>query len=131
MSSIALMGSGGSGGGGDASAANQLLEIAELQDIGTTVALIQTQVAGLAQDITGPNGTTLDVLLQSQSYALQLDESASPITYIGQALPGSSTSSAAWSIKKMDETSGLVITWADGSSEFNQVWDDRASLTYL
>lgn len=72
--------------------------------------------------ISGASGET--------AYALKLDESASPITYIGQAVPGTVGSAALWSIKRMDETSGLVITWASGSAAFNQVWDDRASLIY-
>ena len=66
----------------------------------------------------------------SPSYALKLDDSVSPITYIGEAVTGSLGSDAVWRIKKMDETSGLVITWADGSAAFNQIWANRASLTY-
>lgn len=64
-------------------------------------------------------------------YALKLDESASPVTYIGEAVPGSSAASAVWRIKKIDETSGLVITWADGSADFDQIWNDRSSLIYI
>lgn len=50
------------GTGGDATAANQVLEILELEGIGNTTALIQSQINSIAQDITGPNGTTLDDL---------------------------------------------------------------------
>lgn len=51
-------------------------------------------------------------------------------TYIGTANPGSLISSAVWSIKKMVETgSDLAITWADGNSNFDNIWDDR--LTYI
>lgn len=50
--------------------------------------------------------------------------------YIGKSTPGTATSAAAWQILKLDEASGTVITWADGDTEFNNVWDDRQSLSY-
>lgn len=62
--------------------------------------------------------------------ATQLDESASPVTYVGKAPIGSLTSAAVWQIMKIDETSGLAITWANGTNEMNNVWDNRASLSY-
>lgn len=64
-------------------------------------------------------------------YALQLDDTSTPnVTYVGYAAIGSSTASAVWRIKKIDETSGLVITWADSDNNFNNIWDNRTSLTY-
>lgn len=47
---------------GAATEANQELEILELEGLGATTALIQSQINSIAQDITGPNGTTLDDL---------------------------------------------------------------------
>lgn len=52
------------------------------------------------------------------------------ITYIGKANIGSATSSASWQVKRIDETSGLVAMWADGNSNFDNIWDNRASLSY-
>lgn len=67
----------------------------------------------------------------SQPYAIQIDDVTTPnITYIGKAYPGASTASAVWQISKIDSTSGTNITWAAGSSNFNQVYDSRASLAY-
>ncbi len=63
-------------------------------------------------------------------YATLVDDSAAPLTYVGSALPGSSTADPVWQIKLLDETTGLVTTFADGSAAYNQIWDDRASLTY-
>lgn len=42
---------------------------------------------------------------------------------------GSASSSAVWQIQKIDETTGMVITWAD-SAGFTQVWDDRVAGVY-
>ncbi len=57
-------------------------------------------------------------------------ETVGSVTYVGVAVVGSLASDNVWQIKKIDETSGVVITWADGNSDFDNVWDNRASLTY-
>jgi hypothetical protein len=67
---------------------------------------------------------------QSSNIAVQLDSAADPIIYVGKAPIGSATSSAVWQIVKLDTTSGLVKTWADGNASFDNIWDNRASLTY-
>jgi hypothetical protein len=58
------------------------------------------------------------------------DTSTANVTYIGQAAIGSDRTQAVWQIKKVDETSGIVITWADGDANYNNIWDNRTSLTY-
>lgn len=66
--------------------------------------------------------------------ATKLDDvSTSNITYVGKAAIGSSGASAVWRIMKIDESgtpTTLSITWADGNSNFDNVWDNRTSLTY-
>ena len=62
--------------------------------------------------------------------AVRIDDSNDPTTYIGKAPIGSATSSAVWQVAKLDTTSGLVKTWADSNASFDNVWDNRASLTY-
>lgn len=54
------------------------------------------------------------------------------VTYVGKANIGAATSADSWQIKKIDETVADVatITWADGDDSFNNIWDDRASLSY-
>ena len=54
-------------------------------------------------------------------------------TYIGEADPGTATSSALWRIKRVYETNSegdIEIIWANGSSDFDKVWDDRATYSY-
>lgn len=66
-------------------------------------------------------------------YAVQLavDSGDSTITYIGKAVAGSTSSSAVWRINRMTDTSGdLSIQFADGDSNFDNVWDNRESLSY-
>lgn len=71
----------------------------------------------------------------SANYITKIDDTTTTdAIYIGKAaLTGSAvaTSSASWQIKRID-TSTLAMDkkWADGNDSFDNVWDDRASLTY-
>lgn len=60
-----------------------------------------------------------------------IDEVSSSVTYIAKAGIGASVGSASWQIKKI-LTSGTVtsITYAGGTDNYDQVWDNRASLSY-
>jgi hypothetical protein len=51
------------------------------------------------------------------------------VDYVGEAAIGTTTAAASWRVKKLDSTSGFVVTWA-GTGAFDQVWDNRGSLTY-
>lgn len=64
-------------------------------------------------------------------YTVRIDEVDATTTYFGFAAVGSSTASAVWRIKRMT-VSGTVtsILFADGNSNFDNVWDNRASLSY-
>ncbi len=71
-------------------------------------------------------------VLTEGNYAVRtaVDAGDANITYIGKAQIGAVTSASVWQIMKVDETSGTVITWADGDDEFNNSWDNRESLSY-
>lgn len=59
-----------------------------------------------------------------------LDDAGSGITYVGESVPGTATSAAAWRIRRITETgSDVTIQWA-ALAAFTQIWDNRASLTY-
>jgi hypothetical protein len=61
---------------------------------------------------------------------LKLDNSAGTIIYIGEAAPGVSDSDTKWRIKKLDTSTGLVITWASGTVFYDKQWTQRVSYTY-
>jgi hypothetical protein len=64
---------------------------------------------------------------------LNYDEASPTITYVGEAPTGTDTSKALWRIKRIDSNAPgtvLTMTWADGNSDFDNVWDNRASLSY-
>lgn len=70
------------------------------------------------------------VTASATEYIVRVDEASSTITYVGYAIPGTATSAASWRIKRLDSTTGLIVLWAAGTASFNQVWDNRASLSY-
>lgn len=60
------------------------------------------------------------------------DSVSDTLAYVGKHAPGTATSAAVWQIKRLTfDAAGDVITEvADGDLDFDNVWDDRASLTY-
>ena len=85
--------------------------------------------------MTQPSGgavtqSTIPWITDQYQLAMQFDATASPLLYLGEALPGTSTSTAAWRIQCIDTTSGVSIKWAGGVSTFTYRWTDRALLTY-
>ena len=65
------------------------------------------------------------------TYSIKLDEVSDTVFYVGEAAISASESAAVWRIKKI-AISGttLSVLWADGDQLFNNVWDDRLSLSY-
>lgn len=54
------------------------------------------------------------------------------LEYVGFAAIGSATSSSVWQIFKLTYSSGnlVSITWAGSNEKYDNVWDNRTSLTY-
>lgn len=50
--------------------------------------------------------------------------------YIGYAIAGTLTSASTWKIKRVDTGSPITILWADSSTLYNKVWDDRTLYSY-
>ncbi len=63
--------------------------------------------------------------------ATRVDNLTSTV-YIGTAAVGTSDSEAAWTIKRLVFSGTTVVTtWADGNSAADNVWANRAALTYV
>jgi prepilin-type processing-associated H-X9-DG protein len=67
-----------------------------------------------------------------EPYAELFDWSGDELQYHGWAEPGTATSAAGWRIAKYAWSAGNLVNilWADGNLDFDNVWDDRASLSY-
>lgn len=72
--------------------------------------------------------------LMATNYATRYDQdSATPtFAYLGKAQVGTLTSAAAWQVQKLTfgADGDVDITWADGNAAFDNIWDNRASLSY-
>lgn len=63
--------------------------------------------------------------------AFRLDADSPTVQYLGYAAARTATNAAAWQIKRLTISGESVIAeWADGDVEFDNVWDNRASLNY-
>lgn len=64
--------------------------------------------------------------------AVIIDTVSTALTYIGKAATKQTESSPFWSIRRLSTTGGVLkIEWADGDEEYDNIWTNRASLTYL
>lgn len=72
------------------------------------------------------------VKIANDNATMRTDTSTTPgSTYIGIAVIGSDEADAVWQIQRIDESSGMVtVLWADGNDSCDNIWDNRASLTY-
>lgn len=88
-------------------------------------------------DATPGSWVRTDFGVQKMSKAQRVDEENGGDTlYVGDALPGTATSSATWRIKRITFTvdgsgnTDSVTEWADGNSNRDNIWDNRAALSY-
>ena len=92
------------------------------------------------QEVKGVSGTRegnknyLDINGVGPAYAERLDNTANNrlTLYHGWAAPASATSAAVWRIKKFTYSNNRLTQteWADGNGEYDNIWDNRASLSY-
>lgn len=73
----------------------------------------------------------VNVTSPEDGQTMAFDQASSTVMYLGYAVAGSLTSAAVWKIKKF-EISGTVIisSLADSNDLYDNVWDNRGSLTY-
>jgi hypothetical protein len=91
---------------------------------------VQVDVLSSALPTTASTETTLQTIsFGGTKYALRL-ATAGDIDYVGEAAVGTVTSAALWRIKRVDNTSGVIILWADGNASFDNIWNNYASLSY-
>lgn len=63
----------------------------------------------------------------------RIQYASATINYYGLAAPGTLTSEAGWQIRREtldDQGRTTQIDFAGGTLEYNQIWDNRATLDY-
>jgi hypothetical protein len=96
-------------------------------------ATIASNVITLEYDTTAMNNADPLMIIYDQpgdgELAVRIDE-LTTYTYVGYANPGTSEASAAWRVKRITNATGNIL-WADGNSNFDNVWANRVALTYV
>lgn len=60
-----------------------------------------------------------------------VDTASASVTYVGEAAIATATSAGSWRVYKIGTSGNVVtITYADGNSNFDNIWDNRAALVY-
>ena len=74
----------------------------------------------------------ISVKSESEEYVTLIDDvTVVGKTFIGKASQGSVESHSVWRIKCIDETgSYMKVGCADGSKNFDKIWDNRTGYTY-
>lgn len=77
-------------------------------------------------------GTTTTVSEDEMVYSKRVDFITESFLYKGEATVGSSEAATVWRIRKIviGTDGDITETWASGSADFSQVWNNRLLLTY-
>lgn len=63
--------------------------------------------------------------------ATRLDQVDANTLYIGKADPGSVEGAGIWQIQRLTVFGSITsVLWADGDTEFDNIWANRAGLDY-
>lgn len=91
---------------------------------------VQVDVLSSALPSSASTETTLQTIsFGGKKYALKMTTVGS-VDYVAEADTGTAASAALWRAKKVDSTSGIIITWADGNANFDNSATDLTTLTY-
>ena len=76
----------------------------------------------------GPAGVSEEEMV----YAKRTDFISDSLLYRGEAIVGSLNSSPLWRIRRItiDTDDDITEEWAGGDAQFNNIWDNRLSLSY-
>lgn len=71
-------------------------------------------------------------VLVKDKEVVRVDKVDDTTIYVGAARAGTAASAALWQIRRLTVagTASVAIEWADGNTDYDNVWDNRASLSY-
>lgn len=103
--------------GTTATAANQLLQTAELQNIKTSVSDVSTKLSQMNDNM------VLEPKL--------IDETEGRVIYKGYAVPGTDENANVWAIQRITNNDGnFSYHWASGTKNFDKRWSLRREYQY-
>jgi len=71
------------------------------------------------------------VIIETDALKIKDDYNTAGTEYIGKAICGAAEGSPIWQIMKITTALNVdTIEWADGDAKFDNIWTNRAALTY-
>jgi hypothetical protein len=121
----------GGGASGGATSDNQVTMIAQLDDL-----ITNAENQGSFLTVIRDNSTDILEEIRNDTLAkrltVRLDQVSDTLFYVGKALIGSLDSQDLWQIVRYTTTGSVLKSeYANGSEEFNRVWNNRTTLTYV
>ncbi len=106
-----------------------LLSILDAINSGSSNGATESTLQDVKDCLSIIDGNTQDV--NRSTKFLRSDCVGSGVTYVGYAEPGTTDIDSVWAIVRYTETGcDAVAEWADGNNDYDNVWDDRLTLTY-
>lgn len=95
-------------------------------DIVSLPGTVQADIGAIKTAVEATNAKTTGPV------ALRFDNAADPVAYKGEATAGTATSAASWRISRITTANdgSVTIEWADGNTNFDNIWNNRTSLSY-
>lgn len=69
------------------------------------------------------------VINESQPESVRIDDTGT-YQYFGYAPMASADASAVWKISRLTSANPQSLLWADGDAAYDNIWSNRASLSY-
>lgn len=105
------------GASGYATKAKQEEELTQLQTLQLTVDEMKLDLAALND--------------KAMIEPILVDETNPQVVYKGYANPGANPAQPDWAILKISNDAGIfTYQWADGNKQFDNIWDNRETLSY-
>ena len=125
---VTLSGGGASGG---ATSDNQVAMIAQLDELIQSTDSLSASNTNISDKATAIlNELQSDI--SAKRLTVRLDQVSDNLFYVGKALIGSVDSDSLWQIVRYTKTGNVLKSeYANGDENFNSVWDDRTTLTYI
>lgn len=121
----------GGGASGGATSDNQVAMIAQLDDLITATENSSGNITTIAEKATAILAE-LQNDISDKRLTVRLDEVSDTLFYVGKALIGSIDSDSTWQIIRYTTIGSILKSeYANGAENFNSVWNDRATLTYV
>ncbi len=106
--------------------------LAQIEVLEGIVGQIQADIATLNAKDFATEVTLLDIQTGVRSLEIvRIDQADATTTYFGWAAAGQAENDSVWKIKRLSISGNVTsINFADGDVAYDNIWDNRAALTY-